>query len=87
MQGSTSTDKIDGQSVADEADDVPDVPIPVSGPNPNPYLYEDPEQGDSIPLQDLGDGFDEMDYKEPDIDSKEQEMPLSPKVIVRQTSV
>lgn len=82
----SSDDKFDGQSIADGADDVPDVPIPVSG-----EMYREVYSTDSIPLQDQGGdvGVEELDeeYKESDIDSKEPAPPLSPKVIVKQTSV
>lgn len=84
-------DQVDGQSMADGADDVPDVPIPVSD-NPEMYLYQGggDEGGEDVPLRDMrlyddldGEGEGEEEWKEPDVDSKQSDMPLSPKVVVK----
>ena len=79
---SSSNEQVDAQEDIEGADDVPDVPIPTS---------EDPEKYSSgLPMGDLNlEGEDEVDYKEPDVDSKDSEpgFPFSPTVVVtRQTS-
>lgn len=77
-------DRAENQSIVDENDEVPDVPMPVSE-FPEEYdEYKEPDDVVTVPMQSLSDRTGSEDG-----DSQRSFVPLSPKIIVesKQTEV